>query len=196
MLINNIYVYMKNKIKTKLRRLLFEGEYDIFTNKSGEDFWGDIGAGVLVICTSTGRVLVNYRSSYVNEPNTIGVFGGAVDISDNETVKDAVIREFSEESGYNGQLELIDAYVFQSSGGGFKYFNFIGLVPNEFKPKLDWESDGYKWLTLSELINWDWEWDEYDITNFNIKGEPIKHFGLSSLLNDPKSLSIIKRYGK
>ena len=145
-----------------------------YDNDAGDVFWGNIGAGILPICTKTKRILVNYRSSEVNEPHTWGLWCGKLD-EGFENIEDAVKREFLEESGYDEYIELIPAYVFESEGNTFEYHNFIGLIDEEFTPELDWESDGYKWLSFSELM---------DLKD--------KHFGLENLLSDSESLYIIK----
>ena len=121
---------------------------------------------------STKRFLVVYRSKYVNEPNCYGVVGGKID--DTENPKDAVFREISEEVGYDGNINLIPLYIFKTKN--FTYHNFLGVIDEEFTPHLDWESDGYKWVTFDELL----------------KIEP-KHFGLEKLLNDEESIDIIKK---
>ena len=144
------------------------GEYAIFDNDNGEPFWGNIAAGVLPYCKETKRFLLNYRSEYVNEPHTWGIWGGKID--NGEDIKDAVIREFEEESKYNGNVDLIDSYVFKS-GAGFEYYNFIGIIENEFTPDLDWESEGFKWVTLEEMYNHE------DL-----------HFGLETLLKESKNI--------
>jgi 8-oxo-dGTP pyrophosphatase MutT (NUDIX family) len=140
-----------------------EGDYAIHTNVSGEKFWGNQGAGVLPICTTTGRILVGLRSRYVNEPNTWGLFGGAIDEA--EQPARAAKRELAEELGYRGAIKLLPAYVFTSPGGGFKFFNFLGLVTDEFKARLDWETSRTQWLT--------WE---------GLQALSPKHFGLKGLL--------------
>jgi len=134
-----------------------------YTHAGGEPFWGNAGAGVLPICPRTGRILVGLRSPHVNEPNTWGVFGGAIDAG--EDPKKAALREIEEELGYRGDIDLFPAYVFTSPGGGFRYSNFIGLVDEEFEPKLNWETALAEWVT----------WDELQ------RLRP-KHFGLEALL--------------
>ena len=149
------------------------GEFAEYDNENGEKFWGNKGAGVLPFSKSTKRFLINLRSDYVNEPNEWGLWGGKID--EDENIKSAVIRELEEESGYNGKIDLIDAYIFKNPNGSFKYYNFIGVIDSEFEPILDWESADYEWVTLDELIN-----------------KENKHFGLINLLEDEKSLKIIK----
>ena len=112
-------------------------------------FWGRQGAGCLILAKSTGRILVAHRSGAVQEPNTWGTWGGAIDID--EDPKSAVLRELKEESGYAGKVLSTDPlFVFKS--GSFSYHNFLITVPEEFIPKLDWETQGYKWCASLRSI--------------------------------------------
>jgi len=153
-----------------------------FTN---DQFWGNKGAGVLVICQKTKRILMQMRGQHVNEPNTWGVVGGAISgIPGEETLdeKSGAEKEVREETGYKGPIKLIPAYVFKSPKGNFEYHNFIGIVPEEFElnapEEHQWETGFIQWMTLDEMME--------EKSKF--------HFGLKSLLSDPKSLSIIKQY--
>lgn len=151
-----------------------EGKYAEYDNDNGEEFWGNVAAGVLPYCKETKRFLINFRSEEVNEPHTWGIWGGKLD--NDENIEDAVIREFEEESQYSDNIELISAYVFQNPNGDFKYYNFIGIIENEFTPVLDWESEDFKWVTEDELYN-----------------HEDMHFGLEGLLNDTKTKKIIEK---
>ncbi len=139
----------------------------------GKDFWGTAGAGVLPLCIKTGRFLLPFRSGYVQEPHTWGVWGGKID--DGEEPREAVKREVEEEMGYNIAIKYELIYTY--SHGSFKYYNFIGIVTQEFDPELNWETDKFKWVT----------WDELQ------KIKP-KHFGLEALLKngENKILQYIK----
>lgn len=139
------------------------------THTNGQ-WWGQAGAGILPVCKSTKRVLLNLRSPHVNEPSTYGTWGGAID--SNEDAKKAALREFQEESDYNGPIQLHKAYVFKTNG--FTYTNFIGVVPKEFVPKLDWESAGFVWVPLSEIP------------------KPL-HPGLERLLKDSSSKTLLRK---
>lgn len=172
------------KLKNIYEQVMKEAED--FYNDSGAKFWGNIGAGVLPVCSSTKRILVAMRSSYVNEPHTWGVIGGKLDEEhhiDNKNidtdVKGAAKREFIEETGFNGNVKLHSAYIFEAKEGGnvvFTYYNFIGELPEEFDATPDRETSYFEWVTFEELM---------DLSP--------KHFGLENLLNDGKSLQIIKR---
>jgi 8-oxo-dGTP pyrophosphatase MutT (NUDIX family) len=170
--INTDYNELPDKIITSFKKYNEEIVYD---NKSGLSFWGNLGAGILPLCITTKRFLVALRSEYVDIPNCWNLWGGKVNSEEN--VEIAAKREFEEESGYNGDIELIPAYIFKTKG--FEYHNFIGLISNEYTPSLDWETQDYEWLTFDELLEL----------------EP-KHFGLEKLLNDNESLEIIKNYIK
>lgn len=122
-------------------------------------FWGKQGAGCIILAKSTKRILLPHRSRSVQEPNTWGVWGGAID--SDEIPKEAAKREVQEEAGYDGETEMIPLSVFEK--GTFKYHNFLAIVDEEFVPKLNWETQDYEWVDFG-----DWP-------------QPL-HFGLQSLL--------------
>ena len=160
---------MNQRLLHRIDRVLESTYFDA----SGKMFWGTQGAGVLPIAESTGRILVALRSPHVNEPNTYGVWGGAIDPG--EDPKRAAMRELQEEAGYRGKVKLVPAHVYTSPGGDFKYFNFLGVIEEEFKPRMDWETQDYEWVTFDELL---------DIRP--------KHFGLEELVDEDSGL--ISRY--
>lgn len=111
-------------------------------------FFGSAGAGVLIRARSTGRYLLMHRSRQVNEPGTWGLLGGAIDPG--EDPREAAEREASEEAGASGvDVEDEPFYVFES--GSFRFYDYLGHVDDEFEPLLNWESQGYAWVTLDEL---------------------------------------------
>lgn len=140
-----------------------------------ESFWGDEASGILPICKTTGRILIGKRSSWVLEPHTWGNFGGAIGLNHNGnqeeklSPKDNAIKEFQEETGYLGNIEMIPSYIFNI--GNFSYYNFIGLTDSEFNhdsSNIEHEEvSEIKWLTLDEVLNHE------DL-----------HFGLKSLLDN------------
>jgi len=77
------------------------GEHATTTDPTGQ-FWGNEGAGVVFLAEDTGKVMVSYRSAYVNEPHTWGVWGGAFERG--ETPEHAAEREAREETGYFGPM--------------------------------------------------------------------------------------------
>lgn len=133
-------------------------------------FWGSKGAGCIFLAKDTGKLLISHRSEAVQEPNTFGTWGGAIDSKEDPV--EALKREIHEETGFTGNVEVEPLYVFKK--GDFAYYNYLVIVDHEFKPKLDWENQGYIWCTLDTLPS------------------PL-HFGLAGLLRDTHSLEIIKK---
>lgn len=156
--------------------IISESDSDHKETLKSTGFWGRAGAGCIFIARDTGRILLNHRSSYVEQPNTWGVWGGAID--GRETPLEAVKREAYEESGQRiTNDQIIPIYVFHDTKSGFKYYNFIVVVDSEFTPNIpaesQWETSGWRWVDYG-----DWP-------------TPL-HFGVSAILNDPKSVDTIK----
>jgi len=147
-----------------------DAEHSAAYAKTG--FWGRQAAGCVFLAMDTGRLCLAERSWEVLNPGTWGTWGGAID--EGEDPAAAVRREAREETGYNGPMKLIPLYVF-SDPSGFKYYNFLALVREEFKPRLNWESSGYKWFEAN-----DWP-------------SPL-HPGVVKLLKDSASVSTIRKY--
>ena len=125
--------------------------------------WGRLAAGALIVARSTGRVLLTFRSAYVNEPHTWGLPGGRCEGEDQDTLECA-IRETREETSYRGPLSAMREPLYTYTEPGFKFDNYLAFSEDEFKCKLDWENEDYGWFSLGELP------------------EPL-HFGVRSLLN-------------
>ena len=113
---------------------------------------------------STRRWLLQQRGPTVEQPGTWGVWGGAID--DGEEALPAFTRELREESGFTGRVISVPALLFKK--GSFSYQNFLGVVEEEFKPVLSWETKAFGWFPYGE-------WPE-----------PL-HFGLKALLDDKAS---------
>lgn len=150
---------------------LYEGDTDHQKVLAKTGFWGKQGAGAIIMAQDTRRILLPKRSQYVQEPDTWGVWGGAID--DGESPREAAKREIHEESGYTGKLvNIIPLYVFENQA--FRYYNYLILIEREFEPRLDWETSEARWVELNNLPS------------------PL-HFGLKAVLNDPRSVAIIKK---
>jgi 8-oxo-dGTP pyrophosphatase MutT (NUDIX family) len=157
-------------------------DHQSFLNKC---FWGSEASGVLPICKTTGKILIGLRNEWVNEPFTWGNFGGAIGLSHSGHEEEALtpennaLKEMQEEINYTGHIEMIPSFVFKKQG--FTYYNFLGLVDEEFSPDL--EADYHaeiikaKWVTLDEFLN------HLDL-----------HFGLKSLIGN--ALPQIKQYAR
>ena len=135
-------------------------------------FWGKQGAGCIFLAKDTGRFCIAHRSRSVEQPNTWGTWGGAMDSG--ETPIEAARREVEEEAGYTGDAQFVPLFVFNHSSG-FRYSNFLAIVETEFTPQMDWETQGFKWVEFGE-------WPQ-----------PL-HFGMQSILADPASMATIKHF--
>lgn len=141
-------------------------------------YWGTAGAGILPLCVKTGRVMLALRSSQVMEPGTWALFGGKIEPG--EAPEEAAVREFREETFYNGGFDLVQLFTFRDRESGFSYYNFLGLFKKEFSESAveeSWEADAARWMTLQQAL----------------KIRP-KHFGLKALFADRESLEIIMSY--
>lgn len=150
----------------------FERDDDEFydaRDKTG--FFGNQGAGCIILAAKTGRIMVVERSASVEEPHTWGNCGGAH--KSEEMPRDAALRELHEETGYKGEAKMIPLMVFQK--GTFRYSNFLAIIEDEFVPQLGWEADDYRWCEFG-----DWP-------------TPL-HFGLQGLFSDPASVKTIQHY--
>jgi 8-oxo-dGTP pyrophosphatase MutT (NUDIX family) len=151
-----------------------ELEHDRAREETG--FWGRRGAGSLIMARTTGRMLIQLRSENVEEPNSWGTWGGAIDSE--LSPEDAALNEFEEETGVSSNTirEIIPLYVFKHPSG-FEYHNFLIVVDDEFTPRPnqanEWEIDGFKWFKFGQFP------------------KPL-HFGLKALLqHDGKKLEDI-----
>lgn len=152
-------------------RDLFEAHPDAehFDALDRTGFFGAAGAGCVFLARDTGRLLIAHRSMHVEQPNTWGGWGGAINRGENP--EEAVRREVAEEAGYHGHFEMKPLFVFAK--GTFRYYNFLVIVDQEFTPVLDWETQGFEWC----------EWGHWP--------QPL-HFGLVSLFGDPVSATKIQ----
>jgi 8-oxo-dGTP pyrophosphatase MutT (NUDIX family) len=117
------------------------------------------GAGILPICETTGRMLLFMRTPVPGDEDT-GKWATAGGMMSDKELKmgegagsrEAALREFKEETGQDDPFtRLVSSYVYKSPDGGFQYYNFIGIVPDEFEPKLNKEHSEFKWFSLSDL---------------------------------------------
>jgi 8-oxo-dGTP pyrophosphatase MutT (NUDIX family) len=109
-----------------------------------------IAAGVLPICTKTGRVMLIRRGFNQPQPGTWATFGGKYEKGDDLNPKDNAMREFVEESGFYGKsnkpLDVLDS-------NHLRFYTFVGLFDEEFVPDLEKEEEAidYGWFYLGEF---------------------------------------------
>lgn len=144
---------------------LFESDSEHASALRDTGFWGRAGAGALIVASDTGRILIPHRSASVEQPGTWGVWGGAIDAGEDPAA--AARREVEEEAGASSVARMVPLYVFRK--GDFRYHNFLAVVPSEFQPRLNWETQGFRWVEFG-----DWP-------------APM-HFGLKALLDNDGEL--------
>jgi 8-oxo-dGTP pyrophosphatase MutT (NUDIX family) len=98
------------------------------------------GVGVFPRAIDTERWLVGLRSWAVAEPGQWAGFGGTMTGGSPEG---NALRELAEETGYRGEVELEE----------FGHNLFVAHVPTEFTPRLNWETDEARWVTLDEVAD-------------------------------------------
>jgi len=139
---------MKHLFKFEsFEKLLKENDEEHRKALSDTGFWGKQGSGCIILCRVTKRLLLPLRSSYVLEPNTWGVWGGAIDSDEDPQI--SAKRELTEEAGYSGEVEMMPLSIFQKDS--FRYYNFLAIVDEEFTPELNWETKEFTWTELDNL---------------------------------------------
>ena len=107
------------------------------------------GAGFLIICPSTGRVLLALR----NDPVPVWAnFGGAVEKY--ETPLQCAKRELIEEAGFieGTHYDIVSKIPLDiSSYINFTYRCFLATMKNELMPTLNYEHTTYEWFYLDKL---------------------------------------------
>lgn len=168
-------LFQRQPQRRKLRPPVSESDTEHYDTLLKTGYWGRQAAGCIFLAQDTGRFCIAHRSQAVLEPGTWGTWGGAIDSG--EDPAEAVRREVAEEAGYTGPMKLIPLMVFQAPGGTFQYHNFLAVVPAEFDPRLDWETQDYRWV----------EWGEWP--------EPL-HPGMRALLADGASTKTMQQYAQ
>jgi len=132
------------------------------------------GAGILLLCPSTRRILLGLRSSDSSEAHTWCNFGGGMQTG--ETPLKAAIRENLEESEiYPFKIIECPLYI-NIKDDGYEFHTYIGLVNSEVNPTINEEHADYNWYRLSELP---------DI--------PL-HVNLKEELNKPEIMQVVQKY--
>jgi hypothetical protein len=139
-------------------------------------FYGQWGAGAIIMARSTNRFLIAHRSNLppprnVEQPGTWGTWGGAGhNLPTNRNIIARVVREIHQETKAT-LTNFVPIYIFKS--GTFEYYNFLAVVEDEFTPVLNWENQGFRWCEFG-----DWP-------------QPL-HFGLQAILKDAASIATMR----
>jgi ADP-ribose pyrophosphatase YjhB (NUDIX family) len=114
-------------------------------------YFGRSACGVVILAQDTGRILTVQRAKKVMNGGTWSVtVSGKID--DGENVIQAAKREMREELKYKGEiikLSLLDTFQdkndMEDFEGNFTFYTLKMIVPEEFKPKLNWENRKAFW---------------------------------------------------
>jgi 8-oxo-dGTP pyrophosphatase MutT (NUDIX family) len=112
-----------------------------------------IAAGVLPICTKTGRIMLIRRGFNQPQPGTWATFGGKYEKGDDLNPKDNAMREFVEESGFYGKFKISNKPLDVLDSNQLKFYTFVGLFEEEFVPDLEKEQEAvdYGWFYFDEF---------------------------------------------
>lgn len=108
-----------------------------------------IGVGTIFVSCKTKRILLNLRAPHKTHSMCWSLWGGMME--SNESPKEALLRELSEEMGFIPEITKIYPFdVYQSKDKHFKYYSFVCIVNDEFIPILNSESCGYLWINFGQ----------------------------------------------
>lgn len=130
-----------------------------------------MGAGCLFRAADTGRLLLQKRAKESSEGGTWGSWGGGAEVG--ESPEQALVREVREEAEMDiAGSPACPLLVFEDPDSGFVYHNFLVVVPKEFDPVTNWETEGWGWFPQEQLP------------------DPL-HFGVEALMGDSESVAAI-----
>ena len=109
-----------------------------------------IAAGVLVKCTTTGKVLLLLRNDVADEPNTWALVSGGVDPG--EDILEGLKREVNEEMQIDPNIityKFVEEFKVEEKNMNFYYYE--GFTNSEFIPTLDHENLDWGWFDKEDL---------------------------------------------
>jgi len=117
-----------------------------------------IGAGILPISQSAGRILLGRRNFGPEHtyPNCWGLFGGTYEQEDGQP-KVTAKREFHEETKCDQSYMISDAPLYIQETNHNTYYTYVGIFKDEFEPHVAGEDKhsqehlDFGWFTLEEL---------------------------------------------
>ena len=112
-----------------------------------------IAAGVLPICSSTGRILLIQRGMHQSKPGTWACFGGKFEHDVDKSPKETAKREFVEESKYIGKYNISRLPLYVNRDNHSEFYTYIGIFRDEFIPDIEaaGEAMKYGWFDLENL---------------------------------------------
>jgi ADP-ribose pyrophosphatase YjhB (NUDIX family) len=112
-----------------------------------------IAAGVLPICSETGRMLLIKRGPQQSNPGMWACFGGKFEPEVDKSPKDTAKREFAEESMFTGKYNISRTPLYVNSSNHSMFYTYVGIFGTEFIPDLEsaGEADEFGWFSIDEL---------------------------------------------
>lgn len=112
-----------------------------------------VGAGVLPICYSTGRILLCKRGKHQSNGLKWASWGGGFEPDQDQTPKDCAKREFWEETRCNETYYITNEPIYIKNNLRFKYYLYAGMFKNEWIPDIEseHEAEDYGWFYLNDL---------------------------------------------
>lgn len=111
----------------------------------------NVASGILPIAADTKKICLAWRSPSVREGNRWGVIGGMCKAK--TPPEDSAVIELIEETGYIGPIQLHRAFVCRLRG--FRYHNYIGIVPTAFMlhppDEFAWETSFIEWMSYQQI---------------------------------------------
>lgn len=142
-------------------------------------YWGTEAAGTIFIANDTKRILFLKRSKDEDSEQEQWeiTIGGKKDEDDIDATQTRDREAFEEIGEVDNIIETKLIEIFMDTGDdhkSFKYYTYVKIIKNEFKPKLSHEHTAFKWVhVLNEEIP-----------------EP-KHFAVDNLIKNPLILELI-----
>lgn len=109
-------------------------------------------ACILVYASASKQFLVQRRSRSVDQPRTYHIPSGYIDAyHEQQNPSQAALRELWEETGYAGKISIEHLYTTSTKPNGTPVYVYIGIVPEAFHTKSNWESEEHKWVSFEQL---------------------------------------------
>lgn len=105
-------------------------------------------SGAVILSLDTGNICLQFRSDQVKHKRTWCFWGGKSEPG--EKPVDTLLREIEEEIGFVPMIgNIVPLHTYTSKDENFTYYTYVITVPKEFHPKLNEETAGYCWCSLS-----------------------------------------------
>jgi 8-oxo-dGTP pyrophosphatase MutT (NUDIX family) len=112
----------------------------------------NFGAGIILFCTSTQRILLGKRSPNCgNEPNKWCIFGGMGNVE--EQPLECAVREFIEESELIPRKIVSGAIINTKPSNQFKFYTYLATCSKEYDATINHEHTEYGWFTVDEILH-------------------------------------------